>query len=98
MPYILSLSTLEPRKNIDHTIRCFARLVNQEHIKNLYLVLVGAKGWNYSKIFAEVSNYDYLQEHIIVTGYVADEDLAALYSGALTFVYPSFYEGLVFHL
>lgn len=93
VPYILSLSTLEPRKNIDHTIRCFARLVNQEHIKNLYLVLVGAKGWNYSKIFAEVSNYDYLQEHIIVTGYVADEDLAALYSGALTFVYPSFYEG-----
>ena len=92
-PYVLSLSTLEPRKNIDHTIRCFARLVQQEHINDLYLVLVGTKGWDYSKIFDEISNYQFLKDRIIVTGYVADEDLAALYSGALAFVYPSFYEG-----
>jgi glycosyltransferase involved in cell wall biosynthesis len=92
-PYILSLSTLEPRKNIDHTIRCFAHLSQQEHIKDLYLVLVGTKGWDYNKIFEEISNNHSLQDRIIVTGYVADEDLAALYSGALAFVYPSFYEG-----
>ena len=92
-PYILSLSTLEPRKNIDHTIRCFAHLSQQEHIKDLYLVLVGTKGWDYNKIFEEISNNNSLQDRIIVTGYVADEDLAALYSGAMAFVYPSFYEG-----
>lgn len=35
VPYILSLSTLEPRKNVDHTIRCFVNLVQQENIQDL---------------------------------------------------------------
>lgn len=92
-PYILGLSTLEPRKNIDHVIRCFAKLVQEQSIKDLNLVLVGGKGWDYNKIFEEIENHASLKERIIFTGYVADEDLAALYSGALAFVYMSFYEG-----
>ncbi|WP_272819269.1 glycosyltransferase family 4 protein [Scytonema hofmannii] len=92
-PYILSLSTLEPRKNIDHTIRCFLQLIQQEKILDLNLVLVGAKGWKYDKIFAEISSDPILKDRVITTGYVADEDLAAVYSGAIAFVYPSFYEG-----
>ncbi|MCP9493203.1 MAG: glycosyltransferase family 4 protein [Pyrinomonadaceae bacterium MAG19_C2-C3] len=92
-PYILSLSTLEPRKNIAQTIRSFARLVTQESITDLYLVLVGAKGWNYDSIFAAIEENEALRKRIIVTGYVDDDDLASLYSGALAFVYPSFYEG-----
>ena len=92
-PYLLSLSTLEPRKNIDHIIRCFAKLIQQENIQDLHLVLVGTKGWNYDKIFDEISSNAALKKRIITTGFVADEDLAALYSGALTFIYPSFYEG-----
>jgi glycosyltransferase involved in cell wall biosynthesis len=93
VPYILSLSTLEPRKNIAHTIRCFAGLVEQENIKDLSLVLVGTKGWHYESIFEELSKISRLENRVIITGFVADEDLAALYSGALAFVYPSFYEG-----
>ena len=92
-PYILSLSTLEPRKNIDHTIRCFARLIRDENIRDLNLVLVGTKGWDFDRIFGELTNHDQLRDRIIVTGYVADEDLSAIYSGARMFVYPSFYEG-----
>ncbi|MDF5722511.1 MAG: glycosyltransferase family 1 protein [Rhizonema sp. PD37] len=92
-PYILSLGTLEPRKNVVQTIRCFIKLVEQQNIKDLYLVLAGSKGWSYEKIFAEISSNHNLKDKIIVTGYVADEDLAPLYSGALAFVYPSFYEG-----
>jgi glycosyltransferase involved in cell wall biosynthesis len=92
-PYILSLCTLEPRKNIEHVIRCFGDLVQQENIQELYLVLVGSKGWKYERIFEVILNYPLLKERIILTGYVADEDLAAIYSGALLFVYPSFYEG-----
>ncbi|GAA6621807.1 glycosyltransferase family 4 protein [Scytonema sp. NUACC26] len=92
-PYLLSLSTLEPRKNIDQTIRCFLQLIQQEKIQDLNLVLVGAKGWKYDKIFAEISSHSSLKDRIIATGYVADEDLAAVYSGAIAFVYPSFYEG-----
>lgn len=91
--YILSLSTLEPRKNINHVIRCFAHLILQEKITDLVLVLAGALGWKYNSIFQELSHYNLPQNSIILTGYVADADLAPLYSGALVFVYPSLYEG-----
>ncbi|KUG22609.1 glycosyltransferase [hydrocarbon metagenome] len=93
VPYILSLNTLEPRKNIAHTIRCFAKLVEQENIKDLCLVITGRKGWNYDDIFNALSKYSTLRERVIFTGYAANESLAALYSGATAFVFPSFYEG-----
>jgi len=92
-PYILSLGTLEPRKNLDGAIRSFAKLIEEQNIKDLYLVLVGTQGWKYDKIMEEVSRKNFLKERIIFTGYVPESDLAALYSGALAFVYPSFYEG-----
>jgi glycosyltransferase involved in cell wall biosynthesis len=92
-PYILSLNNLEPRKNIGHVVRCFAKLVQEENINDLNLVLVGAKGWLYDEILETISAYDSLRDRIIVTDYVADEHLAALYSDALAFVFPSFYEG-----
>lgn len=93
-PYLLSLSTFEPRKNIAQTIRCFVRLVEQERLKDLCLVLVGAKGWDYEHIFQEIGNCGaFPKNRIIVTGFVPDGDLAPLYSGAEMFIYPSFYEG-----
>lgn len=92
-PYILSLGTLEPRKNLDGAIRSFAKLIEEQNIKDLYLVLVGTPGWKYDKIMEEVSKKNFLKERIIFTGYVPESDLAALYSSALAFVYPSFYEG-----
>ncbi|MVN21125.1 glycosyltransferase family 4 protein [Mucilaginibacter arboris] len=91
--YFLSLSTLEPRKNIDHIIRCFIKLIQEEHLNDVYLVLAGTKGWDFDKIFNEIENASAIKSKIILTGYVADEDLAFLYSGALAFVYMSFYEG-----
>lgn len=92
-PYILSLSTLEPRKNIAQTIRCFNRLVEEDKTNDLSLVLVGTKGWDFDSIFNEIAASPKIRDRIIVTGYAADEDLAPLYSGAMMFVYPSFYEG-----
>ncbi|GAA4415227.1 hypothetical protein GCM10023187_45530 [Nibrella viscosa] len=93
-PYLLSLATLEPRKNIDHLIRCFSRLVEEKAIPaEVKLVLVGTKGWKFEKITAELSRIPALQSRIVFTGFVPDEDLAALYAGAVAFVYPSLYEG-----
>jgi glycosyltransferase involved in cell wall biosynthesis len=92
-PYLLSLCTLEPRKNIDQTIRSFIALVKQQGIQDLKLVLVGTKGWDFDKIFAEIKGARELKNRIVTTGYVPDEDLAPLYSAALMFVYPSLYEG-----
>lgn len=91
--YVLSLSTLEPRKNIAQTIKAFSRLMEEEKMNNLSLVLVGAKGWNFDSIFNAIAANPKVRERIIVTGYAADEDLAPLYSGAMMFVYPSLYEG-----
>lgn len=93
VPYLLSLSTLEPRKNIEQVIKVFAHLVKEESIKDLRLVLVGAKGWNYDKILELVSTMEVSEDRIMLTGYVADEDLAPIYSGALAFIYVSLYEG-----
>lgn len=92
-PYFLSLSTLEPRKNIDSTIRAFIKMIRQERLNGINLVLVGTKGWDFGKIFDQISECNDLKDRIIVTGYVDDHDLAAIYSGAHAFVYPSFYEG-----
>jgi len=91
--YVLSLSTLEPRKNIAQTIKCFSRIVLEQSIPDLSLVLVGAKGWDYDSIFDEIAATPNIKKKIIITGYVPDEYLAPLYSGALMFVYPSYYEG-----
>ncbi len=83
--YILSLATIEPRKNTTITLKAFKLLIEEQQHKDLILVLVGTKGWIDSEFEAG--------ENVIVTGYAEDQDLAALYSGAECFVYPSFYEG-----
>lgn len=92
-PYVLSISTLEPRKNVTQTIKCFSRLAQDNALKDLSLVLVGTKGWAFDPIFKEIAANPKIRDRIIVTGYVDDEYLAPLYSGAMMFVYPSFYEG-----
>ncbi len=91
--YVLSVCTLEPRKNLAHLIRCFADLIRQQNLNDLYLVLVGNLGWKYESIFAELTSAKDLRDRIVIAGRVADEDMAALYSGSLFFVYPSLYEG-----
>jgi glycosyltransferase involved in cell wall biosynthesis len=90
--YFLSITTLEPRKNLDHLIRSFFALQEAEPAHEAALVLVGAKGLKHDKIIAEATREAY-RARIVFTGYVADEDLSAIYSGATGFVYPSLYEG-----
>lgn len=92
-PYLLTVATLEPRKNIVHVIKSFTDFVQTQRLSEINLVLVGTKGWKFEEIFAEIAQQTALKKRIIFTGFVADEDLAALYSGALAFVYPSLYEG-----
>lgn len=91
--YLLSVSTLEPRKNIDHVVRCFLQLLQQERLHDLYLVLTGVQGWKYEAILAEIEGAEEFRDRIILTGFVPDADLAPIYSGALAFVYMSLYEG-----
>ena len=79
-PYILSVATLEPRKNVETLLAAY-RLLDGE----LALALVGAEGWG--------ARPDLDVEGVIRLGFVDDEALARLYRGASVFVYPSRFEG-----
>jgi glycosyltransferase involved in cell wall biosynthesis len=92
-PYLMSLCTLEPRKNFPQLLRCFHRLIQQRNSLDVRLVLVGATGWKADPIFAYLDEHSDLRERVVLAGYVPDADLAALYSRARAFAYPSLYEG-----
>lgn len=95
-PYVLSVATFEPRKNLAHVVRAFVRLVATEpdDAADLLLVLAGGQGWKFEGLLAELAGADpAARARIVTTGYVADADLPALYRGALAFVYVPLYEG-----
>ncbi|MEW5989349.1 MAG: glycosyltransferase family 1 protein [Chloroflexota bacterium] len=88
-PYILSVSTIQPRKNYPMLMRAFRPLAGQlPH----HLVIAGGKGWLYEEVLAEVGRLG-LDGRVHFLGFVADDDLPALYSGAALFAFPSLYEG-----
>ena len=88
-PFILFLSTLEPRKNLVTLIRAFAGLKDQIPHD---LVLVGQKGWKYDPIFKEIGRQK-LQQRIHWVGYVPDSERVLFYNAAAFLAYPSWYEG-----
>lgn len=94
--YLLYVGTLHPRKNLARLVQAFAQVLTSQSAdsppNNLQLVLAGQKGWLYDEIFAQVRRLG-LADRVVFTGYVPDDDLPALLSGALAFVFPSLYEG-----
>jgi len=86
--YILFLSTLKPRKNIEGLLEALTILDD----KNLQLVIAGRKGWLYQSIFEKVKELG-LGERVVFTGFVEEEDVPALMAGAKVFTLPSFWEG-----
>jgi len=87
--YILSVGSLEPRKNLHRLLEAWRRLHSQT-TEETSLVIVGSE--SNARVFQGV-HLGELPPRVRFTGYVDDEDLPALYSGALAFVYPSLYEG-----
>jgi glycosyltransferase involved in cell wall biosynthesis len=85
--FILSLGTVQPRKNYQRLIQALGRVGGE-----INLVIAGGKGWGYENILAEVAKQG-LQGRVHFPGFVAEADLPALYSAATIFVYPSLYEG-----
>ena len=82
-PFILTVGTLEPRKNIERLVDAFVSLDVPHN-----LVVVGARGWLYEDVLAKLR-----QPRIFAPGFVTDEQLVALYNLADVFVFPSLYEG-----
>lgn len=91
--YILSVGSIQPRKNLPRLISAYARLRSTwANAKLPQLVLVGKQAWLYDETLRTIESCG-LHDSITLTGYVPTSDLAALYTGALCFVYPSYFEG-----
>lgn len=89
--YILFVGNLEPKKNLERLISAFSQLKSAKKIRHK-LVIVGKKGWKYDRTLKLIDKLK-INEEIILTGYVIEKDLPAIYSMADVFAFPSIYEG-----
>jgi glycosyltransferase involved in cell wall biosynthesis len=87
--YVLSVGTLQPRKNYVRLIRAFAKL-KPDVEPETQLVIAGGRGWLYQDIFAEAKRHG---DRVRILGFVDEADLPALYRNAALFAFPSLYEG-----
>lgn len=92
--YVFSLCNLDPRKNLVFAVKNFLKFTEKNNLDDFVIVL-GGSGWKdfLPMLEKEISNLGEKQNKIIRIGYVDDEDMSALYSGAEMFVCPSLYEG-----
>lgn len=91
--YILAVGSIQPRKNLVRLIRAYADLRRRRSRAKLpQLVLVGKRAWLYGPTLRAIEESG-IGDRIKLTGYVSEEDLPALYTGATCFVYPSYFEG-----
>jgi glycosyltransferase involved in cell wall biosynthesis len=90
-PFILTVCTLSPRKNLLRLFEAFARLRTQDRITH-QLVVIGKRGWLDDEIVAFPQRAG-IHGQVIFTDYVSEEDLILFYNSAEAFVYPSLYEG-----
>jgi len=88
--FLLAVGSIQPRKNLERLVKAYGLL--NRRMDAPPLVLVGRKGWLYKDSIAAVDRSEY-RHNILLTGFVPDEDLPAIYSAATVFVYPSFFEG-----
>ena len=89
--FVLFLGALEPRKNLQRLLEAYAALPPPLR-RDVHLVVAGMRGWLNDSIRARVAELG-LEGSVRFAGYIDDQDLAAVYSLATIFAYPSLYEG-----
>jgi glycosyltransferase involved in cell wall biosynthesis len=89
-PYVLSVATSEPRKNLPSLVSAFAKLAART--PDLRLVLAGGSGWKNDQLEAVISAAG-VADRVIRTGYLADDDIPALLRRSAAVAYPAFVEG-----
>lgn len=88
--YLLTVATVEPRKNLVTLLDAYTRLKRCLEESCPPLVIVGRKGWNCHDILGYMAE---LEGAVRFPGYVSEEELTALYQMATCLVFPSLYEG-----
>lgn len=92
--YVFSLCSLEPRKNLIRAVKTFIEFIKKNNIDDMVFILGGGHWEDFiGKLDKEIEGLGEYKNKIIKAGYIDDEDLAPLYSGAEWFVYTSQYEG-----
>src|SRR5581483_3970742 len=89
-PFVLSVGTVQPRKNYERLMQALAAL--PATLRDIHLVIAGGRGWLQGPIHAAVDALG-LQGRVHFIGFADDADLPALYSAAKCFAFPSLYEG-----
>lgn len=89
-PYLLSLSTLEPRKNLPNSIEAFLLMIKEHPDLDINFVIAGKVGWMQDEFLDLAKRHG---DRLVFIGFIDDDDLAAVYSGARALSYVSFYEG-----
>jgi glycosyltransferase involved in cell wall biosynthesis len=90
-PFLLFVSTIEPRKNVPTLLRALWQLT-ECYKEDVHLILAGGKGWLFQDAFALVDELK-LQGRVHFVGRVTSEDLLYLYNAAELLAHPAFYEG-----
>jgi glycosyltransferase involved in cell wall biosynthesis len=90
--FLLAVGTLEPRKNLGAALRAFEEVLRARPSSELQLVVAGGRGWMTEPLI-EALEKSPARERVVLTGYVTDETLRALYSSCRAFLYLSLYEG-----
>lgn len=91
-PYVLTVSTIKPKKNVIASVRAFARLLARRPDLPHQLVLVGYTMPGYTEVADEIRNLG-LEGRVVVTGWTASADIPAFYAGADLVLFPSLHEG-----
>jgi glycosyltransferase involved in cell wall biosynthesis len=90
--FLLAVGTLEPRKNLWLLVSAFEEVTRARSEGNTQLVIAGGRGWLSAPLFAAIEKSP-ARDRILLTDYLHDEDLRALYASCRAFIYPSIYEG-----
>lgn len=89
--FLLFVGTIEPRKNLIVLLNAYRELLSATEL-HPQLVIAGKKGWLTDSLFSSLRELG-IEERVLFTGYLSDNDLCALYSSCRVFIYPSKYEG-----
>jgi glycosyltransferase involved in cell wall biosynthesis len=90
--FLFTVGTLEPRKNLEILVSAFAEVARALPQRNIKLVIAGGRGWLSGPLFTAIERSP-VRQRIVLTDYLHDEDLRALYASCRAFIYPSLYEG-----
>jgi len=90
--YVMYSGAMEPRKNAEGLLRAFALLGADIH-GNTQLVIAGKVSPHDRSRFDALANSLGVGERVVYTGFITDQELIALYSGAAVYVFPSLHEG-----